>query len=840
MPKPKMPKVSAPKNKSGKKNAPAQTVVILDAHAIIHRAYHALPSFMNSRGEPTGALYGLVAMLIRIIDEFKPHAIVAAFDLPKPTFRHHAYDQYKAGRAKTDDELVMQIVAARKLFDVFGIPVLDAEGFEADDVVGTLAKTLLPKTTRVIIASGDMDTLQLVENDRVVVYTLKKGITDTALYTEDAVRTRYGFMPSQLIDYKALRGDPSDNIIGVPGIGEKTATTLVSVFGTIEKMYTALKKHDARFTENKISERIQNLLIEHADDAAFSKTLATIRVDVPVVYEIPEESFQARLDEKKIMEYLYDMEFKSLITRVKKIFVEKGAEKMGEKKSEGGAEGGNSDMESGESETGGTARETAGGLFETKSGNLSGNPELVEKAAIALWVLQSEHTIANEETILQFTRTSSIEEAYETLLAALDKEGLRTLYDQIELPLIPIIHDMHEHGIRIDPKKLTEIGGRLQKKMNEIISEVHTMVGHEFNLGSPKQLSVVLFEELKLIPKGKRRASGAFTTNADALETMRDLHPIIPLILEYREVQKLQGTYIEPLLAALDTKNYVHADFYQNGSTTGRFSSAHPNLQNIPIGSDYAKDIRSAFIAGEGNVFVSADYSQIELRVLAMLSGDEKLTGTFLRGEDIHAAVAATVFGVDQSLVTPAQRRAAKVINFGIIYGMGVTALQKNLGTTRDEAATFYDNYFRSFPRIASFLENTKKDALRLGYTTTMFGRRRYFPGLLSKLPHIKAFAERMASNAPIQGTAADLIKIAIVLIKNELEKQKLTTKAHLLLQIHDELVYEVSEKDAAIVKQIIETAMRNVIVDSPIPVPKTDVPLDVSSAVGDRLDLLK
>lgn len=814
-----MPKSSTSKNK--------KTIVVLDSHAIIHRAYHALPSFMNSRGEPTGALYGLVAMLIRIIDEFKPHAIVAAFDLPKPTFRHHAYDQYKAGRVKTDDELVQQIDAARKLFAVFGIPVLDAEGFEADDVVGTLAKTILPKTTRVIIASGDMDTLQLVEDDRVVVYTLKKGVTDTVLYTEDAVKERYGFMPAQLIDYKALRGDPSDNIIGVPGIGEKTATTLVSVFGTIEKMYAALKKHDARFAEHKITERIQNLLVEHADDAAFSKTLATIRVDAPVSYEIPEASFQARLDEKKIMEYLYDMEFKSLITRVKKIFGERGEEKnVG-----GGSEGGESEN---------VLQQSGGAGVGAVSEKVSGNPELVEKAAIALWVLQSEYTVADEETILQFTRTSSIEEAYTTLLAALEKENLRTLYDHLELPLIPIIHEMHEHGIRIDPEKLRELGVRLGKKMSECIEAAHKLVGHEFNLGSPKQLSAVLFEELKLVPKGKRRASGAFTTNADALETMRELHPIIGLILEYREVQKLQTTYIEPLLAALDGNNCVHADFYQNGSTTGRFSSAHPNLQNIPIGSDYAKDIRSAFIAGEGNVFVSADYSQIELRVLAMLSGDEKLTETFLQGEDIHAAVAATVFGVDQSLVTPAQRRAAKVINFGIIYGMGVTALQKNLGTSRDDAARFYDNYFRSFPRIASFLENTKKDALRLGYTTTMFGRRRYFPGLMSKLPHIKAFAERMAMNAPIQGTDADIVKIAIVLIDTDLRKENLKDKVHLVLQIHDELVYEVEKSVAPKVRLLIEDAMKNAIARSPISVEVPVIPLTVSSATGERLDLLK
>jgi DNA polymerase-1 len=414
------------------------------------------------------------------------------------------------------------------------------------------------------------------------------------------------------------------------------------------------------------------------------------------------------------------------------------------------------------------------------------------------------------------------------------------LYEKLELPLLPIVRGMHEWGIEVDAQALQAAGRVFSQKMETITREAYRLAGREFNLASPKQLSELLFEELGLAPKGKRKASGAYTTNAETLEGMRDLHPIIALILEFREVQKLQSTYIEPILAAIKSDKRIHADFYQNGTTTGRFSSAHPNLQNLPMGSEYAKDIRAGFIAGEGNILVSADYSQIELRVLAMLSGDEKLVETFQEGKDIHAAVASQIFGVPESEVTGNQRRAAKVVNFGILYGMGVTALQKNLGSSREDAARFYDNYFKSFPRISAFLENTKHDARTLGYTTTMFGRRRYFPGIKSPLPHIRAFAERMATNAPIQGTAADLVKIAILRIDEELREQGLASDAHLIMQIHDELVYEVKKEHSETVRHIVESCMREAIKRSPVPVPETDVPLEVSSATGERLDQLK
>jgi DNA polymerase-1 len=799
---------------NAKNAATKKTIVILDSHAIIHRAYHALPSFVNSAGEPTGALYGLLSMLLRIIEMFKPNQIVAAFDLPKPTFRHQVYDAYKAGRAKTDDELVLQLQSARTLFEIFGIPVLDAEGFEADDVVGTLAKKLIDPSWRVIIASGDMDTLQLVEGDRITVFTLRKGVTDTVLYDEKAVEARYGFSPEQLIDYKGLRGDPSDNIIGIPGIGEKTATTLIQTFGTIEGIYKALEKNDEKtkacFKEIKITDRIQTLLREHKDDALFSKTLATIRTDAPIAFE-PQSDYHRNLDEARSMEYLHHMEFKSLIPRVKKLFFEAVP------------------VEKADTRILASEKETV-----TVSG------ATVQQAAIALWVLKSDLTMADEATILIETNTDSIEAALEQLIEALKAQNLYELYEKLELPLLPIVRGMHEWGIEVDPEALRAAGRIFSQKMETITREAYRLAGREFNLGSPKQLSELLFDELGLTPKGKRKASGAYTTNAEVLEGMRELHPIIPLILEYREVQKLQSTYIEPILSAIAPDGRVHAQFYQNGTTTGRFSSAHPNLQNLPMGSEYAKDIRAGFIAGRGNVLVSADYSQIELRVLAMLSGDEKLIETFQEGKDIHAAVASEIFGVPESEVTGNQRRAAKVVNFGILYGMGVTALQKNLGSSREEAARFYDHYFKSFPRITAFLENTKLDAARLGYTTTLFGRRRYFPGIKSPLPHIRAFAERMATNAPIQGTAADLVKVAILLIDEMLRTEKLDTAAHLVMQIHDELVYEVEKEYADRVKEIVETCMRDAIRRSPVAVPETDVPLEVSSATGERLDQLK
>lgn len=782
------------------KKTPSQTtLVVLDAHAIIHRAYHALPNFANSLGVPTGALYGIASMVIRIIEELKPDAIVAAYDLPKPTFRHLAYDGYKKGRAKADDDLVTQLQSSRELFKAFSIPCIDAEGFEADDLIGSLVmKYKKTKDVRIIIASGDMDTLQLVDDKKVQVFTLKKGVNDTVLYDEDAVVARYGFKPAQLTDYKGLRGDPSDNIIGVPGIGEKTATTIIQTYGSIEALYKAIEKNPDDLKKAGLTDRIIGILTEHKDDALFSKTLATIRPDAPLSYEIPHIAYKETVDQTTMQTFLADYEFRSLIPRIHKLF------------------------------------------SFTVEPSEEIDPILLRKASIALWVLYSENTNPDYGTILERTHKKTLAEAYEVVLSELEKKGLLGLFTHIEEPLIPLITRMQEWGISIDIPYYESLAKDMKHKLAGIEADVAAQTGVSINLNSPKQLSELLFVTLGLKPKGKQKASGAYTTNAETLETLVDAHPIVPRILEYRETQKLLSTYVEALLEHASGDGRVHTTYLQHGTTTGRFSSTNPNLQNIPIKGEGGKEIRHGFVARPGHVFIGSDYSQIELRVLAMLSGDARLIETFAQGQDIHARVAADMFGVAPDAVTNDMRRKAKVINFGILYGMGVSALQKNLGSTRAEAAEYYVNYFKTFPTIELYIEQTKAFAREHGYTETVFGRRRYFPGITSGAPFVRAFAERMAVNAPIQGTSADIVKIATMLVDHDLHAAGLAPRAHLTLQIHDELIYEVEEAVADEVERIITTAMTAVFARSPIPVTIPVVPLAVSTGRGSRLDQLK
>lgn len=788
------------------KTSPKKTLVILDAHAIIHRAYHALPAFTTSTGEPTGALYGVITMTLKLIEQFSPDAIVAAFDLPKPTFRHEAYGAYKGTRAKTDDALITQLQSARELFEAFGIPVRDAEGFEADDVVGTIVHQYKSDpTVHIIVASGDMDTLQLVDGDKVQVFTLKKGITDTVMYDEKAVQERYGFLPKQMIDYKGLRGDPSDNIIGVPGIGEKTATAIITTFGSIEGLYDALEKDTGAGKRAGLSERIVGILQEHKDAAFFSKTLATIRHDAPVNFSLDDGDYKTHVSLERLRALCDQYEFRSLKPKLEKLF--------------------HADTET-------SVQDTREEIVD---------PELLRKTSVALWVLYSEHTTASYETIVQKTKATTLAEAYTILREELSRRGLLTVFDTIEAPLFPIIEKMQERGILVDGAYLKTLEQDIEKRIKEIEDAVVVYTnGEPINLNSPKQLSAFLFDTLGLKPKGKRKESGAFTTNAETLEGLRDAHPVILLLLEHRELQKILGTYVRGLTEHIGSDGAIHAEFLQHGTTTGRFSSANPNLQNIPASGEWGKKIRHAFRARPGHVFIGCDYSQIELRVLAMLSADPTLVKTFQNGEDIHTKVAMEVFGVPKELVTSDMRRSAKVINFGIIYGMGVQALQKNLMTTKEKAQTFYDDYFASFPTIRSYLDGVKAFAREHGYTETLFGRRRYFPMIAKGPVYLQSFAERMATNAPIQGTAADIIKIAICIVDEKLRDAGLSNSVHLLLQVHDELVYEVEKTVADEARALIESAMTTVLSVVPPVQDIPTVPLLVSSATGVFLDELK
>lgn len=769
-------------------------LVLLDAHAIIHRAYHALPELTTPNGEPSGALYGLSSMLLRIIDDLEPDYLAACYDLPKPTVRHEAYEDYKGTRAKIDDALIAQLKGSRKIFEVFGIPVFDKEGFEADDLLGTIAHILKDqKNIEVIIASGDMDTLQLIDGKRVQVYTLKKGLNDTILYDEQAVIDRFGFPPSHIPDYKGLRGDPSDNIKGVAGIGEKTATDLITNFGSIEDLYKTLKKNEKKLVEKGIKPRIIALLKEHEEDARFSHMLATIRTDAPIAFDLARCMFRDGSRLPTILE-LFDLYgFRSLRTRAQKVFANEAYEEQQEETEE---------------------------ISEIT----------LKEAQVMLWLLRSEYTNPTLDDVRAYGKSRKLSEAHTNLFKEITETGrLKEVYEHIEKPLISVLVRMKEHGVLIDTKELEILSRTYHTELQEIEKKIFIAAGMEFNVSSPKQLGEVLFDKLELSAKGqKKTATGQRSTRESELEKIRDLHPIVDDVLLYREVQKLLSTYIDSIPPLLDRKQRLHADFLQTGTTTGRMASANPNLQNIPIRSERGRAIRHAFIAPEGFSLVALDYSQIELRMAAILSGDKNLCDIFKSGRDVHREVAARVFSVAPEHVDAEMRRRAKIVNFGILYGMGVNALRSALGSSTAEAHQYLEDYFKTFKRLAQFLEETKGYARKYGYTETLFGRRRQFPEMKSPLPYVRAQAERMAINAPIQGTQSDIIKRAMVDVDLMLEDTNARHDAHLLLQVHDELVYEVRDSTVSTLVPEIKRLMEDV------PLPKTsDVPILVEAKIG-------
>jgi DNA polymerase-1 len=752
-------------------------LVLLDAHAIIHRAYHALPDFSTSQGEPTGGLFGVSTMLMNIIKELKPDYLAACYDLPKPTFRHEAYDEYKAGRKEADDALVSQIIRSRDIFSAFNIPIYEAEGFEADDILGTIAEKLKKEKVDVVIASGDMDTLQLVDDARVQVYTLRKGMNDTVLYDEAAVKERFSFGPEQLPDFKGLSGDPSDNIPGIVGIGAKTATTCITHFGSIEAMYKALGKKGERALEDAgLKPKARSLILEGEDDALFSKTLATIRRDAPIDFMLPKEKWKDTLDPSTVEALFAELEFRSLTNRFRELIGEGGEEKKEEE----------------EVEEDYTERE-------------------LKETAIALWLVRSDITNPSIDDVLSYAGTKSFSLAKEKIVTDMKNAGLEKVYTDIEEPLIDCIERAEKRGVLLDGEYIKKLADEYHAHSTKLEKVIWKHAGREFNINSPKQLGEVLFDEMGLSAKGlKKTAGGARSTRESELVKLKDEHEIIPAILEYREVQKLVSTYIDVLPGLTDENNRIHTTLCQTGTTTGRFSSMNPNLQNIPTRGDGDR-VRDAFIAPKGSVLVAADYSQIEMRILALLSKDEVLLQTFREGKDVHASVASRVFGVGEDEVTKDMRRKAKVINFGIVYGMGVNALKENIGGTQSEARAFYDQYFEQFPSIATYFDDVKKTTAQKGYTETYFGRRRHFADIRSHVPYIKAAAERAAMNAPIQGTAADIIKIAMRKVDDMLEKE-FAGKAGLLLQVHDELIVEADESIAREVgrrmKEVMESAV--------------------------------
>lgn len=753
-----------------------KTLVLLDSHAILHRAFHALPSFTSSKGEPTGALYGFISILLKIIKDLKPNYLVACYDLPEPTFRHVFYKEYKAKRPKMDDELSSQIEKSKELMCLFGVPVYEKGGFEADDVLATIVEQMKgQQKIKTIIVSGDLDTLQLVQPG-VGVYMMKKGINETILYDEKAVKDRFGFMPKLLPDFKGLKGDPSDNIIGVPGIGDKTAQNLIQHFGTIESIYKKLKKDEKAFEKAGIKPRIINILKENEEEALFSKVLATTRRDVPIKFSVVDSAWPTNFERGKVEEFFREYGFRTLLIRLNSALPK--------------------DL----------------GVEPPSGGSTPPDTSLEKETKLAFWLLDSRRINPGIKDIMIFTGTDTPEKAYEVLMEEIKKKNISELFFDIEKPLIDILEGVEKNGILLDVDYLKNLSGDYHKRLNILQKKIWQLAGEEFNINSPKQLSEILFEKMNILNKGVRKTSqGAFSTRFSELEKIQDRHPIIKEIFVFRELAKLTSTYVDNLPKLVDKKNRLHTSFNQTGTATGRLSSSEPNLQNIPTRTDFGRAVRTAFVAPKGWKLVSFDYSQIELRVAASLSDDKKLIEAFREGEDIHTRVAAEVFNVPLDKVNKEMRRRAKVINFGIIYGMGVNSLKKNLGCSRGEAEVFYNEYFHDFSGMRDYMEKVKKETRIHGFTSTFFGRQRFLPEIKSPVVFIRKEAERMATNAPIQGTAADVMKLAMVKVDKSIKEKKLSSKARIVLQIHDELLFEVKNDTIEEVVSIIKEAMESV-----------------------------
>ncbi len=889
-----------------------KTVVIIDGNAIIHRAYHALPPLTAPDGTLVNAVYGFASMLLKVMGDLKPDYLVTTFDVAGGTFRDEIYTEYKATRVKTDQALYDQIPLVHELVKGFNVPIYTKTGFEADDLIGTLAKKITGahKDITCIIVTGDKDLLQLIDDNKIEVYLLRKGMSDFELFNESHMREKFGFSPAQMIDYKSLRGDTSDNIPGVKGVGEKTATELIANFGSLEKIYDALKKED-----KKISASVQKKLTEGYESALMSKKLATIDTNVPdTEYSLPEMQTTSYKRED-VIELFKKFGFYSLVKRVSggtEVVEEKTTiSKKKEKKMKVG-EVVNVDTKNiselstliqkykvcacrpcFQNENGNIITSTCTGIvcviadtswmiplsmleklpFNSKDITIVGHDVKqfvklythvgVEFKAqlfdvmIASYLLNSStrahdmESIAIRELGIELPNTDQsslfgidpkiiatelaamlkVTEKYEKQLVSESEKGL---FEDIEMALIPVLAHMELAGVAIDIPLLGRLSEKIAKTITELEAKIWKEAGKEFNVSSSTQLRDILFVDLGLPTDMIKKGKTGYSTAASELEKLREMHSIIPFIEEYREVEKLRNTYIDVLPTLINPKTgRIHTTFNQAIAATGRLSSIDPNLQNIPIRTELGKDVRKAFIADKGNKLISADYSQIELRIVASLANDEKMIEIFKKGEDIHTATAAAIHNIPLDKVTKDIRRSAKEVNFGVLYGMGAFGLASRTGISQFEAKDFIKKYFETFSGVKTYLDNTLEEAKKTGYVETLFGRKRYVPELQSPNRQIQAAGERMAINMPIQGTAADIMKMAMIAVYHALKKEKLLdVHARMTLQIHDELVLEVEEKYAETVAEIVKNEMQNVA--------KLRVPIDVGVEIGDRWGEMK
>ncbi|MBR4092391.1 MAG: DNA polymerase I [Oscillospiraceae bacterium] len=811
-------------------------LLAIDGNSIANRAFYGIKALANKKGEFTNAIYGFMTIYLKTIADVKPDKVAVAFDLHAPTFRHKAVASYKANRHGMPEELRSQMPRIKELLRALGIEVLECEGFEADDILGTLAKQCDESGNECVILTGDRDSLQLI-TDNVTVHLAKTK--ETIVFTPDKFDEVYGFTPLQLIDLKALMGDSSDNIAGVKGIGEKSATEIIKKYGTIENLYENIETAD-------LKPAARQKLIDGKESAFESKWLATIvtNATTPVLDKIGSEP-----DNDKVKEILSDLEMFSLSEKLT------GGVAESKQKENISCDFGKVDFESIEFtdsiiysfiykedlkiKFGKTISETSSEdeilrflTSDCKKITCGAKPAykfcfargkeckgISFDAEIAAYLLSSAPTEPSVKRFSdeyrtdyfecgEFSEVASLLSLYEKLEDEIKNADMENLLYNLEQPLTEVLAAMECEGVKIDTEGVKNFGEMLSSDINGLESQIYFMAGKEFNINSPKQLGEVLFEDLGL-PAGKKTKTG-YSTNAEILEGLRDKHPIVDLVLQYRQLSKLLSTYVDGLLKVVGEDGRIHSNFKQTETRTGRISSTEPNMQNIPVRTETGREMRKFFIAKEGYTLLDADYSQIELRVVAAMCDDENMKNAFLSGTDIHTATASKVFGLPESMILPEMRRAAKAVNFGIIYGIGAYSLSKDIGSTVKEADRYIKNYLESYSGVKKFMEDAVESAMKNGYVTTIYGRRRYIPEIASSNKMIQAFGKRAAMNAPVQGSAADIIKQAMVNVYKRLKEENLD--ARLILQVHDELIVEVSEKDKERAKVVLGEEMENAV----------------------------
>lgn len=814
-------------------------LALLDSNSLLNRAYYAIRPLSSPDGKPTNAVFGYLNMLLKLIADYKPTHIIATFDMRAPTFRKEMYADYKAGRKPMPEDLALQLPIIKEVLSALDIKIVEKEGFEADDLIGTLAKKCEYDT---IVVTGDKDSLQLISDSTTVLLT-KKGISEIVEYTPARLKED-GLTPSQIIDLKSLMGDASDNIPGVPGVGEKTAMTLIAEYGTLDNIYENI---------DKINGKLKDKLVENKELAYLSYRLATIDSDVDIEY-IEDESVLQPVFKAKAEEILNNLGLKTIVSRLEFEGVEKKPthesvdickvselneliNKVLESDNVAIYDGQNYEI---------ALDNSTNYLLKPRESLLIEGLEwsLIEETVQRILSRESLHkyvydakrlmrkfgkfnnfddisvkayvsnSIGNNKNFKELAESKGYEEAAASLFAInndveeiIVKYDMTALYNEIELPLVSVLFDMENSGFTVDINVLKELQTRFTDELNAITEEIYAVAGsRDFNINSTKQLGELLYGRLGLM-HGKKSKSGGFSTNIDALNAIQDAHPIVPLILKYREVSKLLSTYINGVLPLLKGDK-LHSILNQTVTATGRLSSTEPNLQNIPIRKAIGREIRKMFVASKGNVLISADYSQIELRLLAHLSGDGELIDAFVRGDDVHASTASKVFGVDIDMVTPDMRRRAKAVNFGIIYGISDYGLSEDIGCSVAEARRFIEKYFVTYPFVKKYLDSAVEFARMNGYQQTICGRIRFLPDIKSANYNVRSFNERVAMNMPMQGSASDIIKIAMINVVSALETRGL--KAKLIMQVHDELIIDCPVDERDVVKQLLKESMEN------------------------------